>query len=60
VLWGIGDRGIIDGMFVNGSAYAIGALARVVRWVQSGYLYHYAFTMVIGLAALIFWFVSRS
>ncbi len=59
VLWGIGDRGIIDGMFVNGSAYAIGALARVVRWVQSGYLYHYAFTMVIGLAALIFWFVSR-
>jgi len=59
VLWGLGDRGIIDGMFVNGSAYAIGALSKVARKLQSGYLYHYAFAMVIGLAALIGWFVSR-
>jgi NADH-quinone oxidoreductase subunit L len=59
VLWGIGDRGIIDGLLVNGSAHAIGALSKVVRRVQTGYLYHYAFAMVIGLAVLIGWFVSR-
>jgi NADH-quinone oxidoreductase subunit L len=60
LLWGLGDRGIIDGLFVNGSANAVGALAKVVRRVQSGYLYHYAFAMIIGLAALIGWFVTRS
>ena len=60
VLWGLGDRGIIDGLLVNGSARAVGALSFVVRRIQSGYLYHYAFAMVIGLAVLIGWFVSRS
>ena len=60
LLWGLGDRGIIDGLLVNGSANAVGAIARVVRRIQSGYLYHYAFAMVIGLAALIGWFVTRS
>jgi len=60
VLWGVGDRGIIDGMFVNGSAHAVAAVSAVVRRVQSGYLYHYAFAMVLGLAAMIAWFVLRS
>lgn len=60
IFWGLGDRGIIDGLIVNGSANTIGAIARVVRRIQSGYLYHYAFAMVIGLAALIGWFVTRS
>jgi len=60
VLWGIGDRGIIDGLLVNGSARAIGAFAGVARRVQTGYLYHYAFAIVIGLAVLIFWFVLRT
>jgi NADH-quinone oxidoreductase subunit L len=60
VLWGLGDRGIIDGLLVNGSANTVGAIAKVVRRIQSGYLYHYAFAMVIGLAALIGWFVTRS
>jgi NADH-quinone oxidoreductase subunit L len=60
VLWGVGDRGIIDGLFVNGSAHAVAALSSVVRRVQSGYLYHYAFAMVFGLAAMIAWFVLRS
>jgi NADH-quinone oxidoreductase subunit L len=60
VLWGIGDRGIIDGLLVNGSARAIGAFAGVARRIQTGYLYHYAFAIVIGLAVLIFWFVLRT
>jgi len=60
VLWGIGDRGIIDGMLVNGSAHTVGAISAIVRRVQSGYLYHYAFAMVLGLAAMIAWFILRS
>jgi len=60
LLWGLGDRGIIDGLFVNGSAKAVGALSGVVRRIQTGYLYHYAFAMVIGLAALVGWFVLRA
>ena len=63
LLWGLGDRGIIDGLIVNGAncvRAAIDAIAKVVRRIQSGYLYHYAFAMVIGLAALIGWFVTRS
>jgi len=54
-LWKFGDAGLIDGVAVNGSARAVGWLASVVRNVQSGYLYQYAFTMIIGLAALLAW-----
>jgi NADH-quinone oxidoreductase subunit L len=57
LFWKAGDRVLIDGLVVNGSAKAVAVLAGVVRRVQSGYLYHYAFAMVIGLAALIGWFV---
>jgi NADH-quinone oxidoreductase subunit L len=60
LLWNVGDRFLIDGFFVNGSARTVQALSGVVRRVQSGYLYHYAFAMVIGLAVLIGWFVVRS
>jgi len=59
LLWGVGDRGIIDGLLVNGSAKAVGAMSGVVRKLQTGFLYHYAFAMVIGLAAFIGWFVLR-
>jgi NADH-quinone oxidoreductase subunit L len=59
-LWAAGDRFLIDGVLVNGSAKTVAALSTVVRRVQSGYLYHYAFAMVIGLAALVGWFVVRS
>ena len=55
VLWKAGDQAVIDGIMVNGTARAIGRLAAVVRRVQSGYLYHYAFAMVIGLTALLGW-----
>ena len=51
--WKVGDVGIIDGLFVNGSARAIGWFATVVRRFQSGYIYHYAFTMIIGVLLLL-------
>ena len=48
-----GDQLLIDGALVNGSARTVGWFATVVRHVQSGYLYHYAFAMIIGLSALL-------
>ena len=51
-LWKGGDVGIIDGL-VNGSARLIGWFASVIRYFQSGYIYHYAFTMIIGILALL-------
>ena len=52
-LWKIGDVLIIDGIFVNGSARLVGWVAGVVRQVQTGYLYHYAFVMIVGLVTLV-------
>jgi NADH-quinone oxidoreductase subunit L len=52
-LWKGGDVGVIDGVFVNGSARAIGWIASVIRYFQSGYIYHYAFTMIIGILVLL-------
>jgi NADH-quinone oxidoreductase subunit L len=49
----VGDQMLIDGALVNGSARSVGWLAAVTRHVQSGYLYHYAFAMIIGLSALL-------
>jgi NADH-quinone oxidoreductase subunit L len=57
--WKVGDQGIIDGVVVNGSAGAVGFIAGAIRRVQSGFLYSYAFWMVIGLAAMIGWFLTR-
>jgi NADH-quinone oxidoreductase subunit L len=59
-LWRGGDQSIIDGVLVNGTAAVIGAVGVVVRRVQSGYLYSYAFWMIIGLAALLGWVLSRA
>jgi NADH-quinone oxidoreductase subunit L len=59
-LWKRGDETAIDGFLVNGTARAIGALALVVRRVQSGYLYHYAFAMIIGLSLLLGWLLLKS
>jgi NADH-quinone oxidoreductase subunit L len=59
-LWRFGDQAAIDGLVVNGSARAVAVLSQVFRALQSGYLYHYAFAMVIGLAVLIGWFVLGS
>lgn len=57
LLWRLGDRILIDGVLVNGSARAVGWVSGVVRQLQSGYLYHYAFAMIIGLLVLLTWFV---
>jgi NADH-quinone oxidoreductase subunit L len=56
-LWLVGDRGLIDGLAVNGSAYTVGWLAAIVRHVQTGYLYHYAIAMILGLLLLLTWFL---
>jgi NADH-quinone oxidoreductase subunit L len=58
-LWRVGDVALIDGAMVNGSARVVGWLAGLLRHMQSGYLYHYAFAMVIGLSALLAWYVLR-
>ncbi len=55
LLWRVGDVALIDGAAVNGSAKLVGWLSGFMRRVQSGYLYHYAFAMIIGLAVLIAW-----
>ncbi|MFN5011286.1 MAG: NADH-quinone oxidoreductase subunit L [Gammaproteobacteria bacterium] len=60
IFWKAGDQTLIDGALVNGSAGLVGALAGVVRRVQTGYLYTYAFWMVIGLALLLGWFLLRA
>ena len=52
----VGDRTIIDGFFVNGSARVIGWASALVRHLQSGYVYHYAFTMILGVFALLTWY----
>lgn len=57
--WKAGDQAIIDGIVVDGSAKGIGLFASVVRRVQSGFLYSYAFWMVIGLAVMLGWFLTR-
>ena len=48
---------MIDGWLVNGSARTAGLLSGLVRRIQTGYLYQYAFAMIAGLVALLGWFV---
>jgi NADH-quinone oxidoreductase subunit L len=52
-LWKVGDVKVIDGFMVNGSAYMVAWFSSVVRRLQSGYIYHYAFTMIIGVFLLL-------
>ena len=56
-LWQVGDRTLIDGLLVNGSWKVVGWVAGVVRWFQSGYLYHYALVMILGVFMLMTYFV---
>jgi NADH-quinone oxidoreductase subunit L len=56
-LWKFGDVTVIDGIMVNGSARLVGWVAGIVRLFQSGYIYHYAFAMIIGVFVLLtLWF----
>lgn len=60
-LWTWGDKTVIDGIMVNGTARLIGWFAGVARRMQTGFIYHYAFTMIFGVFALLsfFWVYLR-
>jgi len=58
-LWRFGDVNIIDGLLVNGSARLVGWFAGVARKFQTGFVYHYAFTMIIGVFVLLTWWFLR-
>lgn len=55
--WQLGDEKLIDGFFVNGSAKSVQVISLIVRKFQSGYLYHYALMMLIGLLLGFVWFI---
>ncbi|MFM9900364.1 MAG: NADH-quinone oxidoreductase subunit L [Polaromonas sp.] len=57
MLWKVGDQKIIDGLFVNGSWKLVGWVSARIRKIQSGYIYHYAFGMIIGVFVLMTYFV---
>jgi len=59
VLWRGGDQALIDGAIVNGSAGAVGWIAGHVRRIQSGFLYSYAFWMIVGLVLILGWLLVR-
>lgn len=56
-LWTRGDQGVIDGFFVNGAWKLVGRAASVIRKFQSGFLFHYALSMIFGLFLLMSWFL---
>jgi NADH-quinone oxidoreductase subunit L len=57
LLWNVGDKGLIDGFIINGSARSVDRFAGWVRNIQTGYLFHYAIAMILGLLVLLTWFV---
>lgn len=59
-LWRGGDVTIIDGLIVNGSAKLVGWMATAIRLFQTGYIYHYAFTMIIGVFVLMTLWINRA
>jgi NADH-quinone oxidoreductase subunit L len=54
-----GDRTLIDGWIVNGSARLVGSAAKLIRFLQTGYVYHYAFAMLIGAVVFLTWSLRR-
>ena len=58
-LWKGGDVAVIDGL-VNGSAKTVGWIASIVRFFQTGHIYSYAFSMIIGLVVLMTFWVVRA
>ncbi len=59
-LWKGGDQALIDGALVNGSWKVVGWISRLVRRLQSGFLFHYALSMILGVFVLMTYFVWRS
>jgi NADH-quinone oxidoreductase subunit L len=60
MFWKGGDAAVIDGVLIDGSASLVRRIASGVRRVQSGYLYHYAFAMILGLILLLggYWLIG--
>jgi NADH-quinone oxidoreductase subunit L len=54
----VGDRSVIDGFFVNGSARLVAATSALMRQIQSGFVYQYAFAMVLGVVVFLFWWLT--
>ncbi len=59
-LWKGGDAGVIDGLIVGGAVRVVNGVAMLVRLFQSGHIYHYAFTMIIGVCALLSFWILRT
>ena len=59
-LFNFGDRLIIDGLIVNGSAKLVGKIALKIRNIQTGFMYHYAFAMILGLLVMLSWIIFKS
>jgi len=55
-LWNVGDKKLIDGLLVNGSAKVVAWIAALSRGLQTGYIYHYAFVMIIGVMGFLYYF----
>jgi NADH-quinone oxidoreductase subunit L len=53
VFWRGGDVGVIDGIIISGATKTVGLISNITRLFQTGYVYHYAFTMIFGLLVLL-------
>lgn len=60
IFWKRGDEKTIDGFGPDGVSSAVASIAAQVRKLQTGYVYHYAFVMIIGLAAIVTWFMTQA
>jgi NADH-quinone oxidoreductase subunit L len=58
LFWKVGDTFIIDGLLVNGTAKLVGLFSVAARKLQTGYIYHYAFAMIIGAIGLMTWWIA--
>jgi len=56
-LWNVGDRTLIDGLLVNGSAKVVAWFSTLTRLAQTGYIYHYAFVMILGILGFLVYFL---
>ncbi|HJW55393.1 MAG TPA: NADH-quinone oxidoreductase subunit L [Burkholderiaceae bacterium] len=56
-LWNVGDKNLIDGLIVNGSAKVVGWFSSIIRHFQTGYIYHYAFVMILGVLGFLVYFM---
>ncbi|MBP1203829.1 NADH-quinone oxidoreductase subunit L [Duganella sp. 1411] len=56
-LWNVGDKTLIDGLLVNGSAKVVNWFSKLTRLGQTGYIYHYAFVMILGILGFLVYFL---